>query len=171
MKTEKICCFTGHRPEKLPWKEDEFDPRCVALKGRIMVMLRSAYRKSYRHFISGMARGIDTYCCEAVEKLRIEHPDVYLEAVIPCREQADSWSAKDQERYRRLLASCDYQTLVQPHYSPGCMLRRDRYMVSRSEGIIGVYDGFSSGGTRQTLAYALAQKREIFFIDLHEFMR
>ena len=27
-----ICCFTGHRPEKLPWGTDESDPRCVKLK-------------------------------------------------------------------------------------------------------------------------------------------
>lgn len=28
-----ICCaFTGHRPKKFPWKYDEKDKRCLALK-------------------------------------------------------------------------------------------------------------------------------------------
>ena len=33
------CCFTGHRPSKLPWGTREEDPRCVALKGRIAAAL------------------------------------------------------------------------------------------------------------------------------------
>ena len=28
---EKTCCFTGHRPDKLPWGEKESDPRCRRL--------------------------------------------------------------------------------------------------------------------------------------------
>ena len=32
---QKSCCFTGHRPAKLPWGYREEDPRCVTLKARI----------------------------------------------------------------------------------------------------------------------------------------
>ena len=28
----KVCAFTGHRPNKLPWRYDENDTRCLALK-------------------------------------------------------------------------------------------------------------------------------------------
>ncbi len=28
----KVCAFTGHRPNKLPWRYDETDSRCVKLK-------------------------------------------------------------------------------------------------------------------------------------------
>lgn len=50
------------------------------------------------------------------------------------------------------------------------MLRRDRYMVQRADYVIGVYDGSSQGGTRQTLAYALGQKREVCVINLDDFL-
>ena len=33
------CCFTGHRPNKLPWGEDERAPRCLALKARLAELL------------------------------------------------------------------------------------------------------------------------------------
>ena len=32
MDASRTCCFTGHRPDKLPWGPDESDPRCAALK-------------------------------------------------------------------------------------------------------------------------------------------
>lgn len=83
MGTGRICCFTGHRPGKLPWREDEWDDRCIALKERLLILLRDAYRQEYRHFITGMARGVDTYCCEAVLRLRKEVSDVVLESSHP----------------------------------------------------------------------------------------
>ena len=38
------CCFTGHRPNKLPWGEDERAPRCLALKARLAELLEMARR-------------------------------------------------------------------------------------------------------------------------------
>lgn len=69
-----------HRPQKLPWGSNEWDWRCVALKERILLLIRELYREGYRHFITGMALGIDTYCCEMVLRLKEEHNDVVLEA-------------------------------------------------------------------------------------------
>ena len=70
MTRETTCCFTGHRPDKLPWGSREEDPRCRDLKGRIGAALEAAYGRGYRHFICGMARGCDFYFGEAVVALR-----------------------------------------------------------------------------------------------------
>ena len=96
--------------------------------------------------------------------LRARCGGVTLEAAVPCPEQAASWPRRDQTRYQALLAACDFETLVQEHYSPGCMQRRNRYMVDHSALIIAVYDGLP-GGTRQTLEYAIRQK--VDFVDIH----
>ena len=40
---DKTCCFTGHRPAKLPWGSDESDERCQALKLEL-----SGWRGSFR---------------------------------------------------------------------------------------------------------------------------
>ncbi len=157
------CCFTGHRPEKLPWGSDETDPRCAALKKKLYDAVEAAYDEGMQHFICGMARGCDFYFAEAVIELRRQKGDVSLEAAIPCPSQTDSWPEADRARWRALLAQCDMETMVQNQYTRGCMLRRNRYMVDHSAMVIAIYDG-TSGGTRQTLEYALRQK--VPFVDI-----
>ena len=165
MERETTCCFTGHRPDKLPWRDDEWDPRCQAWKERLTAALEEAYDKGMRHFICGMARGADFYFCEAALALRDRRPGVTVEAALPCEEQAARWKERDRNRYFRLVAQCDYETMVQHHYDKGCMLRRDRYMVDRSAMIIAVYGGVL-GGTMYTLSYAMKKGLELKILDV-----
>ena len=160
---QESCCFTGHRPTKLPWGYREDDPRCALLKRRILDALESAYEEGYRHFLCGMAQGCDLYFCEAVLDLRYRYPDVTLEAAIPCPTQAESWPQDQWRRYMRLLSECDFETMVSAEYTPGCMQRRNRYMVDHASLLIAAFDG-SPGGTRRTVEYALT--RGVNVIDL-----
>ena len=157
------CCFTGHRPSKLPWGSDEGDGRCLLLKRKLSDAVACAYEEGFRHFITGMALGCDLYFAEAVLDLRRRREGVSLEAAVPCPTQSDGWRPAERQRYRRILSQCDYETMVQDHYSPGCMQRRNRYMVDHSALVIAVYDG-QAGGTRRTLEYAIAQG--VPFLDI-----
>ena len=160
MERETTCCFTGHRPDKLPWGTDESGQACLALKARIGRALERAYEAGFRHFVCGMARGADLYFAEAVLALRDRYPEVTFEAARPCTTQADAWPEAEQRRYEAILDQCNYETLVQHTYDRGCMMRRNRYMVDRAARIIAVYDGVPKGGTAQTLAYAMRQGLE-----------
>lgn len=155
MTPQITCCFSGHRPPRLPWGGQEDDPRCLALKDRLARALTEAYHEGYRHFLCGMAQGTDLYFCQAVLDLRRTHPEVTLEAAIPFTGQADRWPEADRRRRQTLLDQCDLETVVQHTYSPGCMNRRNRYMVDRSSLLIAIYDGIPQGGTLNTLAYAM----------------
>jgi len=160
---QESCCFTGHRPAKLPWGYHEDDPRCTELKRRIHIAVEAAYEEGYRHFLCGMAQGCDLYFCEAVIALRSRCEGVTLEAAVPCPTQAENWPAIQRSRYRCLLAECDFETVVSAQYHPGCMQRRNRYMVDHSSLLIAAFDG-SIGGTRRTVEYAL--KRGLNIVDL-----
>ncbi len=164
MDRETTCCFTGHRPNKLPWGEDETDPRCLRLKAAIRRAVERAYDRGFRHFVCGMAQGCDLYFCEAVLALRDERPGVTVEAAIPCETQADNWPPADRERRERLVGLCDFETMVQRNYDRGCMLRRDRYMVDRSALLIAAFDG-TAGGTQYTVAYAMKRGVETVHIE------
>ena len=166
MTPDVTCCFTGHRPNRLPWESDESDPRCLRLKQRLNKTINEAYAQGYRHFICGMAQGADLYFCEAVLTLRARHPEITLEAAIPFLGQSDHWPLSDRQRWNALLLQCDFETMVQHAYSKGCMLRRNRYMVDRASLLIAVYDGYPYGGTKNTLYYALKQGLQVSILNV-----
>ena len=153
---QESCCFTGHRPGKLPWRYNEFDPRCLKLKRRIADAVELACEQGFRHFLCGIAMGCDLYFCEAVLALRERHPDVAVEAASPWPTQADAWPPAQRERYDRLVAAGDFETMGSGQYTATCMLRRDRYLVDHASLLIAAFDG-TSGGTRYTVEYALNQ--------------
>ena len=160
---QESCCFTGHRPGKLPWRFDETDPRCLKLKHRIADAVEAAYAEGYRHFLCGMALGCDLYFCECVLALRERRPEVTIEAAIPCPTQADAWPEAQRARYRALVEACDFETMVSARYTSSCMQRRDRYMVDHASLLIAAFDG-SAGGTRYTMEYAMRRRLDI--VDL-----
>ena len=154
-----ICAFTGHRPEHLPWGRDEDDPRCRALKILLRRTVQQVYDRGFRTFLCGMARGCDQYFAEAVLACRAAGtaPEAILTAMVPCPSQKDGWSAEEQARYDALLAACSAVEVLEPVYTPGCMLRRNRAMVQRASLLISVFDG-TPGGTASTLPGEVARR-------------
>lgn len=161
----KTCAFTGHRPHKLPFGYNEDDPRCRRLKEALLCCIREMIEKeNVRHFITGMALGVDMFAAEAVLSLKKKDPRLTLEAAVPCANQSARWSEEMRHRYACILSGCDKVTPLQEFYTMGCMERRNRYMVEQADFLIAVWDG-SPGGTSGTLRYARSLGRSIFIID------
>ena len=150
---ETTCCFSGHRPTRLPWGSNESDPRCAELKSRIGEKLEDFYARGYRHFFCGMALGCDMYFADEVLKLREKHSDVTLEAAVPCDDQASRWNRAQQLRYADLISQCDRVSHVSHSYTPDCMMKRNEYMIDRSSLLLACFAG-SPGGTMKTILYA-----------------
>ena len=159
------CCFTGHRPNKLPWGTDESDPRCLALKAEILARTEGIYLTGIRTFYCGMALGCDSYFFEALLQLRQKYPDLRIEAAVPCDAQSSSWTQEEQERYRRFLSSADQVNYVQHTYTRGCMQKRNRFMVDRSSVVLACFNG-TAGGTMGTILYAQREGRTVITIDI-----
>ena len=161
----QTCCFTGHRPMKLPWGMNEDDPRCLMLKAELAARLEGLYALGFRRFLCGMAIGCDMYFAEAVLALREDHPDVRLEAVIPFGDQPGRWNERQRRRYNSLIDRADRVTVLQTVYTSDCMMRRNRWMVERSSVLLACYDG-RPGGTMNTILYAGRCGLRVILIEL-----
>ena len=158
------CCFTGHRPEKLPWGINENSNNCIKVKEMIYQNIEYLIQAfGVKHFISGMARGIDMMAAEIVLQLKKHYP-ITLESAIPCEEQAINWPESDRERFYQIAAQADRETILQHHFTRNCYLKRNRYMVDHSGIILAVWDGTRSG-TSYTINYARKKGRDIYVID------
>ena len=143
-----ICCFSGHR--RIP----------RSAEGPLKVLLRHTVRQlageGYRCFVCGGALGFDTLAAEAVLEVRRSLPEITLSLALPCPEQSGHWSEADRQRYGRIRALADEETLVSPVYSSFCMQKRNRFMVDHSSLLV-CYQTQPRGGTASTVAYALQQ--------------
>lgn len=158
----KSCCFTGHRPEKLPWGYNENRTECLKFKSMLRAEIEGMLEKGVTTFISGMAIGVDLMAAEIVLELKCSYPEkaIQLIAAIPFEGQADRWRENYRERYFKAIEQADQEVILQRRYTPSCMFERNRYMADRSAYMIAVYDG-KPGGTKYTLDYALSKGLEV----------
>lgn len=139
-------CFTGHR--SLP-SGDALRALRVATENAV----RDQICQGYDTFIVGGALGFDTLAQQILTELRNEFPYIRIVMAVPCPEQDARWPAEDRRVYRDLLESADARILIAREYSRNCMLKRNRYMVSRSSVCI-AYHTHAGGGTDYTVHYA-----------------
>lgn len=161
----RACAFTGHRPQKLPWRFDETAPGCVALKETLTTQITALVEDGYTEFLTGMAEGVDLWAAQIVLALRVTNPSLRLHCILPCAEQSARWSAASREQYRAILEQADSIIFVNRMNKKDCMLERDRFLVSYASVILAVYNGERRGGTAATVRYARKLGRELIVID------
>lgn len=165
MRVETACAFTGHRPKSFPWKYNETDPRCLALKDILAEQIVKLAQAGVTDYYSGMALGSDLWCSRIVLNLRQNNPALNLHCILPCEEQECKWSPSAQEQYRTILSQADEVVYVRRTYSSDCMLERNRYMVDRAGILLAVYTGAYRSGTGMTVRYANKMGRKTIIID------
>ena len=161
-----ICAFTGYRPEKFPFGDNEADPRCEQLKQRIFCEILRMTRDGVSVFMSGMARGVDLWAAEAVLQIQNVKPSQKIElwAIVPYDRQPLPWSAKERARYQHILEQAARVEYISHDYYNGCLQKRNRYMVDHATHLLAVYDG-QPGGTASTIRYARKKGLEITIIE------
>ncbi len=151
------CCFTGHRPEKLSGSEQY-------IKKELEAAIRQAIRDGFVTFISGMARGVDIWAAEIVLRLKKEGYPIHLICAVPFRGFEDNWEHEWKVRYRDIMANTDLIRCISPSYHRRCFQDRNEWMCNRASRLIAVYNG-ASGGTRNTINYALSIRIEVVKIQ------
>lgn len=162
---KNVVAFTGHRPSKLPWRYNETDKRCIALKEVLMEQVSLLADAGATQFLSGMAEGTDVWSALAVLTLREKNPKLKLHCILPCREQADKWTDSSRNLYRSILEQADSIVYTSRTYHKNCMLERNRFLVEYAATLLAVYNGERRGGTAATVRYARKLARKVIILD------
>jgi uncharacterized phage-like protein YoqJ len=117
--------------------------------------------KGYRTFYSGAAMGFDLLCALTVLNMKGSFmPEARLILALPCYNHYKNWSKNDKRVLANLLERADEVVYVSEDYRPGCMHKRNRYMVDRASFCI-AYCTKKTGGTAYTVKYAQKSGMEI----------
>ena len=159
------CAFTGHRPHKFPWKDNEADPRCIALKETLAEQIATLAGAGVTEYFTGGADGVDCWAAEIVLTMREKNPALKLRCVLPHEGQADRWSDSARERYHSILERADSVDYVSRQYYDGCMIDRNHRLVESAGLLLAVFNGVRRSGTGATVNYARKMGKEIIVID------
>ena len=141
----KACCFTGHRQVK-----SEHKP---LLERVLLNAIKVLYKRGYRDFIAGGARGFDTAAAKAVLNAKEYLHDIKLILILPCQNQTKNWNQTDIAVYNEILEQADKVMYTSEQYTSGCMMIRNRALVDNSSYCVS-YQYRSGGGTSYTVGYA-----------------
>ena len=139
------CAFSGHRAIEA----GSVAPLCALLRRAVAY----AYEQGCRTFFCGGAVGFDTYAAKEVILFRVKHPEVRLVLMLPCADQASTFSAPQRAAYDYILSEADEAVILSDTYHRGCMQKRNRALVENADMLI-CYVGRESGGSAQTMRLA-----------------
>lgn len=170
--------LTGHRPNKLGgYSIDTPAYRRLQLDMEYYIEYQLiTHDVVYCH--SGLALGADTIWSKAILAMKKRYPEnVFFHAEIPMMSQKDAWFKKsDIDFWLEQVKRADKSTIYDkdfPTYDEAMRKRlagkvlnqRNIGMIDHADVLLAVYDGKSSGGTKNAVTYAEKQGKTIQFID------
>lgn len=149
----QVCAFTGHR--KI---EDRHKGQIDAL---LLRAISYAYENGCRIFATGGALGFDTLAAREIIRFRMSHPDVRFIAVLPCKNQSESWTPAQVNMYEYTILNADEVEYVSDEYTDGCMKKRNKRLAEMCDMII-AYVSRPYSGSAQTVRMAADLGRVVY---------
>lgn len=161
---EKVVCFTGHRPEKLPC-HDRSSVQTMVLKSFLYKEIYDCINEGFTVFVTGLSLGVDIWASTIVMEFMSKNPDIKLITAIPYKNFGAGRKGIDYWEYKNTLAKSSEVISIAPKFVNGCMEKRNHLMVDMSDRVIAILLENKSG-TAQTVRYARKKGVETHIIDL-----
>ena len=163
-----ICCVTGHRPKGFPFPYDIDNEYFNTYLDVLDDIVEDLMYEGYTHFISGMADGVGLDFASIIVGISNRFEGIVLESALPYPLRTTSKESESDEIRHFLVNASQKITVVSPQYFKGCMQKRNRYMVDKSDLVLAVWNGEERGGTWDTISYARKKGKPIRYIMLKE---
>ncbi len=160
----RAVCFSGHRPEKLPYNGDVSNQNIKMLLSILYLEISQCIDMGYRTFYIGMSRGIDLWAGIYLVSQKNLIPSIKIISAIPYKNYAEKFKGVDKWNYNVILENAEKIVFLSEKYYSGCMKARNEYMIKNSEKLIAVVNEYKSG-TGQTIGLARKNKLDIKIIN------
>ncbi len=149
------CCFTGHRPDKMPSGE-----KLRELRLRVQTSAEVLMNKGVDTFIIGMAPGFDLFAAEILLHEK-EFDGARLICALPYRNRHISQAAASGQRriYEEALERCTAVPYFFESYEKQCYKVRNQFMVNCSSYIIAYLRDPSAMKTGSAMTFRMAEKK------------
>lgn len=168
---EKICCFSGNRNDKLPFKGDRNAMGIKRLESTIEFEIERLIKDGFQFFITGMANGIDLICAETVLRLKSKYKDIGIICVIPYAGHIrEMRTDRDKYVYSLIERSCFRSITLATGYYKNCYKDRNEFMIENSSKLLAVYDSSkqAGSGTYHTIRYAENTGLDVKVIEINK---
>ncbi|MDL2259809.1 DUF1273 domain-containing protein [Deltaproteobacteria bacterium OttesenSCG-928-K17] len=161
MKLSHTACFSGYRPEKLPFPLEAGCEPYINLQAAITRAIEESVLAGYTRFLSGMARGFDLVCSCILLEMKKNSPaytDIELVAVLPFA--GHGFKGRWGDIHDMVLGKASEIITLPSQANQQAYLNRNRFMVEQSSRLLCYYDG-QPGGTAHTFHCAIQNGLEI----------
>ncbi len=162
------CAVTGHNPQRFKFKYNEQAPVCLAIMAAITEQIKALYASGVTRFLVGCSVGVDTWAAEIVLDLKrqADFSGIELFCAIPFPEHTERFTARQKERYQRIISQCTEKEIISNHYSAVAHKRLNYHLIDNAGFLIAVYDQNKSqrSSLTQMVNYAAKNNRSVTFI-------
>ncbi len=162
------CCFTGHRPNRLPDRGKDGGAELERLKAVTLGVIGELVDKGYHTFITGMAPGFDLMAARLLVEQYAADGRIDLVCAVPYYSQIDELkNEQDILLYERVLQTAKTVVVFFDEKTDRCYKVRNQFMVDHSSAVIAYCTSKSArSGTLQTLRMAEKAGLKIFRVGI-----
>lgn len=163
----KTCAIIGCSPMCFPWRFDEEDESCAAVKLILINQITRLRGEGCMRFAISMDCGVGLYAAEILHGLKEQDDALETICYVPYEEQATKWTSELRDRYFNALASCTEVINVAYEKSVGCEFKAYLEAINAADMVIEVYNPDNPCCEREAAAVAVAEmlNRQVITVD------
>ncbi|OZM57325.1 hypothetical protein CIB95_07625 [Lottiidibacillus patelloidae] len=154
----KVVLVTGYKAHELGIFDNKH-PGVRIIKQVVKTKLISLIEEGLEWVIISGQPGVEIWAGECVVELKEKYENLKLGVLTPFFNQEERWKDDAKERYNQLLLEADFVDSIskKPYEDPSQLRIKNQYLVSKTDGLVILYDEDKPGSPSYYLTEA--QKR------------
>lgn len=148
----KVVAITGYKPFELGIFQGNH-PGIGYIKKALQRRLVSLIEDGLEWVMISGQLGVELWAAEVVFDLQMEYPQLQLAVITPFLEQEEKWNEANRELYEFIMSQADFvDSITKKKYeSPAQFRLKTQFFVSKSDGLLIVYDEEHEGSPKYML--------------------